>query len=151
MGTIAEMPEYRVILNPTDGSAASELATVHAVYLAKISGARLLLVYVVDEASARRAGVNIRRAMEDMRKKGEVVLSSVKAFAEANGVAAESILAKGQTAPTILNVCKDRGANLIVMGATAYSDLARLMARAVSISEEILKESRCPVLIVRGA
>ncbi len=137
-------------MNPTDGSAGSELATSHAVYLAKLSGARLLPVYVVDEAVARRAGVNILRAMEDLRKKGEAVLSSVKELAERNGVAVEPILVVGQTVPAILGIAEERGASLIVMGATAYSDLERLLARAVSVSEEVLKSSPCPVLIARA-
>ncbi|MBI2954177.1 MAG: universal stress protein [Chloroflexi bacterium] len=146
----AELPQYKVIVNPTDGSTASEVATLHAVYLAKLSGARLLPVYVVDEAAARRAGVNIRRAVDDMRRKGQDVLSGVQDLAAQQGVVVEPLLVEGQTAPTILGIAEERDASLIVMGATAYSDIERLLARAISVSEEMLRGAPCPLLIVRG-
>lgn len=146
----AEIPKYSTIVNPTDGSAASTLATSHAVYLAKLSGARLIPVFVVDGAMVRRAGVNIRRAMEDMKKRGQDVLASVKALGEQNGVAVEPVYVEGQTVPSIIEVASDHRADLIVMGSTAYSDLARLTARPISISEEVLKKSSCPVLIIRA-
>lgn len=43
-----KLPEFKLILNPTDGSELAELATGHAVYLAKLTGAELLIRHVVE-------------------------------------------------------------------------------------------------------
>lgn len=144
-----ELPRYSIIVNPTDGSTASHAATLHAVYLAKLSGARLLPVFVVDEAAARIAGVNVREVMRQMNKQGREALSSVKRLAQSHGVAVDEMLLEGQIAPTLLGAARDRGASLIVMGTTAFSDIDRLLARKTSTSEEILEGASCPVLIVR--
>jgi nucleotide-binding universal stress UspA family protein len=150
MSTESELPKYSTIVNPTDGSPASTLATCHAIYLAKLSGARLIPVFVVDEAMVRRASVNIRRVMDDMRLKGQEVLDSVRALGEQQNVAVEPLYVEGQTGHSIVEAAAQNEADLIVMGSTAFSDLARLTARPISISEEVLKRSSCPVLIIRG-
>ncbi len=147
----AELPKYAVILNPTDSSKASELATLQAVYLAKLSGAQLVPVFVVDESVARRACVNVRQAMERITKKGHEVLSSIKALGERNGVAVTPLLVEGQTAPTILKIASDQSASLIVIGRTAFTDIDHLLARPISISEEVLEGALCPVLVIKGS
>lgn len=144
-----ELPKYTVIINPTDGSTASHSATLHAVYLAKLSGAKLIPIFVVDEAAARIAGVNVREVTRQMTKQGHEALSWVKELAQSHGVAVDEMLLEGQIAPTLLRVARDRGASLIVMGTTAFSDVDRLLARKTSTSEEIHAGASCPVLIVR--
>ncbi|MGQ9676637.1 MAG: universal stress protein [Chloroflexota bacterium] len=144
----AELPKYTVILNPTDGSTASRAATLHAVYLAKLSGAKLLPLFVVDQAAARMAGVNVRQVIHQATLKGQAALSSIKALAASNGVVAEEMLLEAEPAPTIVRIARDQDASLIVMGTTAYSDIDRLLARATSTSREVLESAPCPVLIV---
>ncbi|MBI4322059.1 MAG: universal stress protein [Chloroflexi bacterium] len=147
----AVLPKYATILNPVDGSTASELATLHAIYLTKLSGAQLVPVFVVDESAARRAGVNVRQVMEQIAKKGQEVLASVQALGERQGVIVVPLLLEGQTTPTILKTAEDQRASLVVIGRTAFTDIERLAARPISISEEVLERAPCPVLVVRGA
>lgn len=146
-----ELPKYATILNPTDGSKASELATLHAIYLAKLSGAELLPVFVIDESIARAAGISAPQAVEQLTKKGQGVLSSAKDLAEQVGVAVNPLLLKGQTSLTILDAARDWGASVIVMGATAFSDIEHLVAHPISISEKVLRGAPCPVLVVRAS
>ena len=60
------LPTYTTILNPVDGSIASQQAMLHAIALAKLMGTRVLAVHVLDEAPLRRAEVNISQAMTEM-------------------------------------------------------------------------------------
>ena len=146
-----ELPKYVKILNPTDSSKASELATLQAIYLAKLSGAELMPLFVVDDSLARAAGISGPIAVEQLTRKGQTILSSVKELAERSGVVVTPLLVKGQTAVTILDIARAQGASLIVMGATAFSEIDRLLAHPISVSEKVLRDAPCPVLVVRGS
>ncbi len=146
-----KLPTYSIILNAVDGSIASQQASLHAIALAKLSGAVLRVVHVVDETPVRRAGVNVRRATEEMRRRGREDLSAVERRARAEGVKVETLLVEGRPGETILRLAEEEGISLIVMGATGYRDVEHLLTRLGSVSDQVVQSAPCPVLVVRAS
>ena len=69
-------PEYRLILNATDGSLVSEKATRNAVYLAKATGAQLLILHVVETNFAWYTAPSISRLWMSYGTSGRRSLSA---------------------------------------------------------------------------
>jgi nucleotide-binding universal stress UspA family protein len=59
----------------------------------------------------------------------------------------EHQLAEGDTAREILEVAREHGAGLIVMGTHGRTGLGRLLLG--SVAEQVLRQSSCPVLTVK--
>ena len=55
---------------------------------------------------------------------------------------------EGDPAETLIDTAKDFGADLIVVGARGLGGVKRLLLG--SVSEEVLRAARCPVLIGKG-
>jgi len=67
-------PDYKLILNPADGSEVSERATRHAIYLAKLTAAELLLLHVVETNFAWYTGTLYQQVVDQLRDFGKQVL-----------------------------------------------------------------------------
>lgn len=137
-----------LILNPTDGSPAAVKASEHAIYLAKLTGANVLVLYVVDESRARRFGVPVRREEEELRLQGEEVTRAVVEQATASGVKAEALLVVGQPGVTLIQVARDRKAKLMVLGFAGFADLENFLLRTATVWREVLRDPPCPLLLV---
>ncbi len=133
------MATIREILVPTDFSRHSESAIGYATDLARQSSARLHVIHVMN-GSAGGAGRSdlIRQALERIGKsigpEEELRLDTVKQVVE------------GDPYTAISKYAGDQGIDLIVMGTHGRSGLARLTLG--SVTERVLRESPCPVLVV---
>jgi nucleotide-binding universal stress UspA family protein len=145
------LPALSLILNPTDGSPAAVRASEHAIYLARLTGADILVLYVVDESRARRYGVPVRREEEELNTQGEQVTRAVVERATATGVKAEALILAGQPGVTLISVARDRKASLMVMGFAGFSDLENFLLRTATVWREVLRDPPCPLLLVPDA
>ena len=143
-----EPPVYSLILNPTDGSRAARRASAHAIHLAKLTGAHMLALYVIDESRARRVGLSVRREEEELRGIGEEATQAVVAAAANAGVKADALVLEGQLGLTLARVARERHASLMVMGYIGFPDLERLLLRTATVWREILRDPPCPLLLV---
>ncbi len=142
-----QFPEYRLILHPTDGSANALAAAGHAMYLARATGAALLIIFVIDVREAFRLGSYAAEALADMRRDGERILSRMDGIARLAGATkVEFELIEGHPGPTIVEVGRERGADLIVMGNQGKSAFERLLIG--SVSKHVLKNAPCAVQMV---
>lgn len=148
MPVIGQRPEISLddIVFATDFSPASRRAERYAAQIARRYGSRLHVVTVVDLNIPIPAGdgtcvlpvqelVNARRAQLD---------ALAPKFADVHCVlhVAESF----SVAQAILNVAKECGATLIVMGTTSKGALKKLVLG--SVAEEVIRTARIPVLTV---
>lgn len=140
--------KFKKILLATDGSAPAVKATKIAVALAKEVGAELTAVFV-------RTGEDVLLYPEE--RLADEVLSGVhpseagielaKKFAEANGVKCTTQILRGGVAPQIVKFAEREGFDLIVLGDTGRTGLARLAMG--SVAEAVVKASSVPVLVVK--
>lgn len=140
------MLPIKTILHPTDFSAESESAFRLACDLASDYGASLVIMHVVSAPALPGDGVimpNVTECQGELRRKLRDLEVPDK------GVEVVRHLEEGNPATEILQMgllCK---ADLIVMGTHGRSGLKRLMMG--SVTEQVLRRSRCPVLTVAAA
>ncbi len=142
------MFQPRLILHPTDFSESSVRAFHLAADLARLHGATLLVLHVVEtlgpenvtfgEAVSQLEPEGYRQRLEaDLRR---------RAPAPDPAVAVEYLLVEGDPATEIERVAQERGCDLIVLGTHGHTGLRRLFLG--SIVDNIIRRAPCPVLTV---
>ena len=143
------------IVYPTDFSTAAEVAFDTAQRLARDSQALLLIVHVVDPASAPTVGMapspmamggvalaeDLRNTMDQARDELERVVPGDP------GIRFEHRLIEGAPGDQIPNLAEAEQADLIVMGTHGRSGLKRLLMG--SVAETVVRRTHCPVLTLR--
>jgi nucleotide-binding universal stress UspA family protein len=145
---------FKKILFATDGSAASDHAAIMAVSLARLHGAQLTAVYVVDPYPY--LGIGEMNPLGFQAYMGAAQEHSVKAFAhieqlvkqDGGAVPLETLLVEDVAAHKgILQTAQSQGADLIIVGSHGRSDLERLFLG--STANKVSSHAKQPVLIVR--
>jgi len=147
---------YRRILVPVDGSATSTRGLTEAIKLAKLTGARVKVVHVVDEisfaSSMAAAGAYSGEVVDLLRESGAKVLQHAKSRVERNGLRADAELFDsfaGRVCDIVVDAARGWRADLIVLGTHGRRGVGRLMMG--SDAELIVRSAPVPVLLVRAA
>ena len=137
---------YSKILVAVDGSDNSMRAVEQAAMLAEASGpetqVRLISVIAIDVYSDM--------VYDPIQAHGDAQLEKVKPAIELcaqRGVHAEAILLHGRPAEEIIRVCKDAGADLLIIGSRGLNTLQEFAIG--SVSHKVIKHVECPVLVVK--
>ncbi|TWO72714.1 universal stress protein [Caenimonas sedimenti] len=145
---------FKHILLATDGSAASESAARSAVSLARIHGARLTAVFVVDPfpylGIANTNPMGLHAYLSAARDHAAAAHARVMALCAEPGPAVDlqlRLLEDVTAAKGILAAAKDEGTDLIVAGSHGRSGLDRMLLG--SVAGKLVSLSPVPVLIVR--
>jgi nucleotide-binding universal stress UspA family protein len=144
---------FQHILLATDGSAASEHAAQLAVDLARIHGAKLTALYVVDpypylgigEANPMGFQAYMSAALQHAAQAHQKVMALCE---KAPAVAFQPRLAEDVGAASgIVQSARQVEADLIVVGSHGRTGVARLMLG--SVASKVVAESTVPVLVAR--
>jgi nucleotide-binding universal stress UspA family protein len=145
---------FKHILLATDGSPASAHAAKLAVKLARIHGAKLMAVYVIDPYPYLSIGESnpygFQAYMAAAQKHAADAHAEVAELCKHGGTAVPLELRAIENAAAsmgIVQIAKEEAADLIVMGSHGRSGIARLMLG--SVANKVLAESVVPVLITR--
>ena len=148
------MSTYHQILVPVDGSLTSEKALDEAIRLARLTGARLRLIHVVDELSyinGFESAMNyINEIIPLMREAGEKLLAHGRQKALDQGVSADTVLVEESPVRIwehVVGQAKDMNANLIVVGSHGRRGIGRVLLG--SDAEQIIRHATVPVLVLR--
>lgn len=146
---IREMEDIRRILIPTDGSNCSLRAAKLAIRLAKIFGAEILAIYVVDTVILEEIAKIAEReiAEKELKEKGERYLNYVTKSAEKEGLKVKTFLTEGEPYDKIVQYAKSSEADLIIMGTYGRRGAERILIG--SVAERVIEYAPCPVLVVR--
>ena len=145
---------YSRILVPVDGSATSARGLAEAIALARLTGAQLRLVHVVDEISFSMAADGFSGMGSEMlsllREGGAKVLADARALVEAAGLAVDTVLKdsfQGRVCDLVVAEAQAWPADLIVIGTHGRRGAGRLFMG--SDAEQVLRLASVPVLLVR--
>ena len=145
---------FKHILLATDGFAASEHAAQMAVDMARIHGARLTAVYVVDPYPYLGIGesnpLGFQSYMSAAHEHAALAHAKVAELCSQGDapVPLQLRISEDLTASAgIVQIAKDDGADLIVMGSHGRTGLVRLMVG--SVVAKVLAISPVPVLVAR--
>lgn len=155
---------FHKILVPLDGSEHSQRALDVAIQIAKKFSSKLTLitVYLVtitsipssDQMTPTSTSLPVvmpaevtKMSIENIRNSGNKILTEAKSKAEYEKLDVETELIEGNTVEEIVKKSKEGQFNLIVMGARGLTTIKKLFIG--SISEGVIKNASCPVLIVK--
>lgn len=146
---------YQKILVPIDGSTTATAGLDEAIKLARVCGARLRLLHLVDELSLVMGtgyGVAYPDDLIDLLKEGgSAILRAGEDKARAAGLTVDSVLGdnlQGGVRQQVVQQALDWGADLIVLGTHGRRGPRRLFLG--SDAEDILRHAPVPVLLVRA-
>jgi nucleotide-binding universal stress UspA family protein len=142
----------RKILIATDGSDSSHEAVVFGLELAEEQGAWAHVVHVaplVDAVPYSNFGFIAPTLPHEFDDRDYEPLQKAVELATEKGIRVQTELLKGKPADEIVAYADSIDADLIVVGSRGHG--AFTSALIGSVSRGVLRESRRPVLIVRGA
>lgn len=133
------------ILMPTDGSPTAHAAADFALEIAKAEHAEIEVLGVVHTVvAADTANVDTDAAAEPGV---ETIVDAQVAELKAGGATVSGrIVVGGRVHEAIVDVAKEDGADIIVMGTHGRTGLARTMIG--SVADRVLRHSEVPVLMV---
>jgi nucleotide-binding universal stress UspA family protein len=136
----------RTILCPTDFFEPAEAAVRTAEAIARESGARLILLHVVEmPPRVEPGGVLMHPAEFDYQLERE----QLDAITIDPAVDLERVFVLGAVPEDILSIAEERKCDLIVIGTHGRTGLGRLLMG--SVAESVIRKAPCPVLSVRTA
>jgi nucleotide-binding universal stress UspA family protein len=139
---------FKSILCPVDFSSHSELALGHAIDLADVTGAHLIIVHVVDgflEAAAEASGSREALTAQTQQEMQDL-LARVKAKRPRDAERMSIAIAVGDPGEQVLAQAVESRADLIVMGTQGVGGAKRLVFGSTTM--RVLRETRVPVLAV---
>ena len=145
------MPVFKKILVPVDGSATSNKALDFALRLAQDEHAIIRVLHCVDELSLLSSYEYSGELLQQVRQAGNKILQDALATAQKLGVPADTVMVDqvGQRlGHSVANAVGDWGGDLVVVGSHGRRGIGRVLLG--SGSEQILRTSPVPVLMVRG-
>ena len=134
------------ILIPVDGSEGSDRAVTHAITLAEVCSAKLNFLYV---ANINQLAINACLSdaiLDAVTKAGNVILDRAMQMVP-SGIEKEAFSETGSPAVVILDFAESIEADLIVMGSRGLGVVKGVLLG--SVSQYIVEQSSCPVLVVK--
>ena len=144
---IGDVNMYKKILVPTDGSDFARNAQLHALFLAKVSGAEIIALSVSENHFIN--GISTTDEVEQLNQiLNDRCKRDLKEFEDMNeeDIKITSIIREGSPANSILEVASEESVDLIVVGSSGKSGFDRFILG--SVSDKVVNAAKCPVLVV---
>ncbi len=142
------------ILVPTDFSADAEKALSTATELAKLFGARIVVLHAyhvdIPVVSPMAGGYALPQGFyEDLQCQATAQVEKLAKEAAAEGIEATGIALQEPAAVVIAEQAESLPADLIVMGTRGLTGLKHVVLG--SVAERVVRTAPCPVLTVKAA
>jgi len=138
---------YRRILVAIENSAADQTILTHVSDLAKLTGAKLLLVHVADGWAARHFDELKLRESEEM-KADRAYLDRLQSGLRAQGLHVDIELAMGDPATELVRSAEAHHADLIAMATHGHRFLSDVVRGATA--DRVRHLVKVPVLLLRA-
>lgn len=145
--------DVRSILVPTDFSECARHAVPVAASLARLLGAGVVCLHVVEPVAQPVGWTPVGEPMpvaelgEQLEESAARDLPAFSKSEEFAGLNVEDVIVRGEPAAEIVRVAEERGAGLIVISSRGRSGLGRILFG--STAESVVRHARCPVLVVK--
>jgi len=138
---------YTRILVTLEHSKSDAAILAHVRRLARACGASVVLIHVADGWAARNVNALTLRESEEIRGDREYI-ERCRAELEADGLAAEALLASGNPSEEIVAAAEREHVDLIAMATHGHRFLNDLVRG--SVANEVRHHTLVPVLLVRA-
>ncbi|MBU0623727.1 MAG: universal stress protein [Candidatus Thermoplasmatota archaeon] len=142
------MDDMKRMLIATDGSEFTKEAVSTGLRLAKILGAEVTALYVVDQTSfvSFPIDTSIVSVYSLLENEGKRAVEEVKKEGEQQGIKVTPVVVEGSPTRKIVEMAADF--DLVVIGTLGRSALSKLFMG--SVAERVTRYAPCPVLVVRS-
>jgi nucleotide-binding universal stress UspA family protein len=139
-----------------DRSGYKERIITFTISLAKLLGAEIIAIHVIDkstivptpDAYGNYMGDQIQATEEELRKQADELLSEADLLGDKEEVKVDkAIIVASSCAATIIEYAKKNNVDLIVVGTKGMTGLKRFLLG--SVANNIISYAHCPVLAVR--
>jgi nucleotide-binding universal stress UspA family protein len=136
------------ILVATDGSDYTKEAVSQGLHLAKVLGAEVTALYVVDQTSfvSFPMDSSIVSVYSLLENEGKRAVEQVVEEGESLGLKVTPLIVEGSPTRKIVEIAADF--DLVVLGTLGRSALSKLFMG--SVAERVTRYAPCPVLVVRS-
>jgi nucleotide-binding universal stress UspA family protein len=138
---------YKHILIPLENSAADETILGHIKPLARMTGAKLLLVHVADGWVARNFDQLQLAESEEMRQ-DRAYLEKRKCQLSDEGFTCDAVLALGEPSDEIIKLAETHDVDLIAMSTHGHRFISDILHGATA--DKVRHAVNVPVLLVRA-
>ena len=138
---------YRNILIPLENTSADETILTHIKPLARMAGAKLLLVHVADGWVARNFQ-QLKLAESEEMKEDRQYLESRTCELTDEGFACDAVLALGEPSDEIIKLARERHVDLIAMTTHGHRFISDILYGATV--DKVRHAVDVPVLLVRA-
>jgi len=136
----------KTIVVATDLAGRSEAALDYARKLAAAYGSRIVLAHGVDPVDYATVDAVPSRVMRGLSEEARVALEKLSAELVQEGIHSHSEVRQGAVAQMLLDVTRQYGADLIVIGTKGMQGAGPVLVGA--IAEQLVRLATCPVLAV---
>jgi nucleotide-binding universal stress UspA family protein len=137
---------YHHILIPLENSPADETILAHIKPLARMTGARLLLVHVSDGWVARNFDQLQLAESEEMKQDGAYLEKRSRQLAE-EGFPCDAVLALGEPSDEIIKLTREKDVDLIAMTTHGHRLIGDILHGATA--DKVRHEVDVPVLLLK--
>jgi nucleotide-binding universal stress UspA family protein len=146
---------FQKILIATDGSKCSQNAVLQGMEFAKLIGAKVYVLYVLDEnayipptlETPIYLGSKWDVMEETLRQEGANAIQYANNVAQSEGIDFEGVVIEGNPANTILEFAEQKKVNIIIMGTFGKGGLERFLLG--SVTDKVVRHSKSSVLVVK--
>ncbi len=139
---------YQHILIPLENSAADEAILDHIKPLARMTGARLLLLHVADGWVARNYD-RLKLAESEEMREDRAYLAARAGELRAEGFTVDHLLALGEPADEMIKVAQEHGVDLIAMSTHGHRFISDLLYG--STADKVRHLVDVPVLLLKAS
>jgi len=142
------LEDIKRILIATDGSEYTKEAVSKGLKLAKVLGAEVTALYVIDQTSFVSFPMDstIVSVYSLLENEGKRAVDEVKTEGDQMGVKVTPVVVEGSPTRKIVEMAADF--DLVVMGTLGRSAISKLFMG--SVAERVTRYAPCPVLVVRA-
>lgn len=150
---------YNTILVPHAGTPAGDIALKHAIFIAKSSSAKIILLHIVEQiprppmfalssSEQKKLLKNIHYADEDFRRGMISEMEKRVKICDDNNIKASIIVTIGLAADEILKIIKKQKVDLVVMAKRRKLKGLKSLLTLGSVSRKIVENTTCPILLL---
>src|SRR4029077_5510307 len=137
---------YHHILIPLENSPADETILTHIKSLARMAGAKLLLVHVADGWAARNFD-QLKLAESEEMKQDRAYLAKRSQELTGEGFSCDAVLALGEPSDEIVKLAKDKDVDLVAMSTHGHRFISDILHGATA--DKVRHEVDVPVLLLK--
>jgi universal stress protein A len=137
---------YHHILIPLENTPADETILGHIKPLARMTGAKLLLIHVSDGWVARNFN-QLKLAESEEMKQDRVYLEKRSRELTEEGFSCDAVLALGEPSDEIIKLAHDKGVDLIAMTTHVHRFISDILHGATA--DKVRHEVNVPVLLLK--